>query len=184
MTWYPLQCFFNISSVTVRRWVEDFEENLGKFSESKKGKFEKRWILNQEDLKNKAVDFLKHFPNPKPGENNEQLRDITVEDFQTFLNDDLLPNSGLDLKQTHALSIPISWDTARLWMHGLGFGFSDVKKDIYHDGHDREDVVQHRVGLIDKYFEWADFLNKFVVMIIGAITLFTPRKLMPKDFLL
>ena len=84
------------------------------------------------------------------------MRDITLEDFQTFLNDDLLRNSGLDLKQTYGLSIPISWDTARLWMHGLGFGFSDVKKDMYYDGHDREDVVQHRVGLIARYFEWAD----------------------------
>ena len=36
---------FNISSVTVTRWVQDFEGNLGKFNESKKGKFELKQLL-------------------------------------------------------------------------------------------------------------------------------------------
>ena len=63
----------------------------------------------------------------------------------------------LVVKQTYGLSIPICWDTARLWMHGLGFGFSDVQKDNY-DSHHREDVIPlpYRAGLKNRYFDWAD----------------------------
>ena len=53
---------FPISSITIKRWVLDFEKNDGQFSESKQGKFERRWILNQEDLKNKAIQFIQDFP--------------------------------------------------------------------------------------------------------------------------
>ena len=41
-------------------------------------------------------------------------------------------------------------------MQSLGFSFSDFKKDIYYDGHDREDNVQHRINLIGRYFDWQD----------------------------
>ena len=111
-------------------------------------------------MKNKAIDFIKNLSKPdQPMDKSPDVPDpcdIIVAEFQTFLNEDLLLNSNLDLKQTYGISIPISWDTARLWMHTLGFGFSDVKKDIYYDGHDRPDVVIHRNGLIGRYFEWAD----------------------------
>ena len=118
-----------LSTQTLRKWISDFETNGGKFSECRRGKFERRWILNQEDLKNRACNFIRDFP-------SDNGRYIVIEDFQMFLNNDLLPNSGLDLKQTYGLSIPISCETARVWMHSLGFTFSDVKKDIYYDGHD------------------------------------------------
>ena len=52
-----------LSSHTLTRWVLDFEKNEGRFSESKRGKFERKWILNEEDLKNKAIVFIKNFSN-------------------------------------------------------------------------------------------------------------------------
>ena len=81
---------------------------------------------------------------------------MITEDFQIFLNEDLLLNSGLDLKQTYGLTLPISYETARVWMQSLGFSFSDFKKGIYNDGHDHEDNVQHRINLIGRSFDWQD----------------------------
>ena len=34
--------------------------------------------------------------------------------------------------------------TARLWQHELGFEVLDKKKGVYIDGHERDDVIQHR----------------------------------------
>ena len=50
-------------------------------------------------------------------------------------------------------------ETARIWMQSLGVTFSEVRKDIYYDGHEREDNVQHQNGLILRFFEWEDFEN-------------------------
>ena len=36
---------------------------------------------------------------------------------------------------------PVSIETARVWMHRLGFVWNTYKKDLYFDGHDRPDVV-------------------------------------------
>ena len=34
--------------------------------------------------------------------------------------------------------------TARRWLHKMGFGWTEVRKDVYVDGHEREDVVAYR----------------------------------------
>ena len=39
----------------------------------------------------------------------------------------------------------VSENTARKWMHLLGFHQSTHKKGFYVDGHERVDVVQHRI---------------------------------------
>ena len=38
----------------------------------------------------------------------------------------------------------IGVETARKWLHELGFEVLDKKKGVYLDGHEREDVVKHR----------------------------------------
>jgi hypothetical protein len=48
---------FSIHFKTIQRWVADFEEKDGKLRESMKGKHERTWILNETDLKNKAINF-------------------------------------------------------------------------------------------------------------------------------
>ena len=108
---------------------------------------------------------------------------MITEDFQFFLNEDLLLNSGLDLKQTYGLTLPISYETARVWMQSLGFSFSDFKKGIYNDGHDHEDNVQHRINLIDCYLEWQDVSKEFLVIPVAQTILCTLTEQMPNDCL-
>src|SRR5437868_10837524 len=38
----------------------------------------------------------------------------------------------------------ISRETARKWLHQLGWDYKDHSKNIYFDGHERDDVVAYR----------------------------------------
>ena len=59
--------------------------------------------------------------------------------FCRWVNESLLPNSILDPGYPRTVSV----ETARKWLHELGFEVLDKKKGIYIDDHEREDVVQH-----------------------------------------
>ena len=51
--------------------------------------------------------------------------------------------------------------TARCWLKKMGFSFGEVKKDVYVDGHEREDVVKYR----NEEFlpAWKEFSRRMVV---------------------
>ena len=72
------------------------------------------------------------------------------------MNGELFPNSNLDLKAIYGLEIPISWETARVWMHALGFHYKAHSKNVYVDGHNRPDVLKWKEGYLFRQFEWAD----------------------------
>jgi len=40
--------------------------------------------------------------------------------------------------------------TARRWLARLGFHWTDVRKGVYIDGHERPDVVQERVRFLEE----------------------------------
>lgn len=50
--------------------------------------------------------------------------------------------------------------TARRWLRKLGFSFSEVKKDVYVDGHERPDVVEYRNDFLQR---WATLKKKFAI---------------------
>lgn len=62
------------------------------------------------------------------------------------VNDHILPSLGLDNGGQKILE-----DTACRWLAKLGYELKEVKKGIYVDGHEREDVVAY----------WKEFLIKF-----------------------
>ena len=45
-------------------------------------------------------------------------------------------------------SVNVSNETARRWLHYLGFNMNDHHKGVFFDGHDREDVVEYRNTLL------------------------------------
>ena len=47
-----------------------------------------------------------------------------------------------------SFSVNISNETARRWLHYLGFNMNDHHKGVFFDGHDREDVVAYRNDLL------------------------------------
>ena len=51
---------------------------------------------------------------------------------------------GIETKKT------ISVETARIWLHNLGWDYKDHSKNIYFDGHERDDVVTYRNQFINQ----------------------------------
>jgi hypothetical protein len=50
--------------------------------------------------------------------------------------------------------------TARRWLNKMGFIFGSSRKDIYLDGHEREDVVKYRNEIFLK--SWQELSSQFV----------------------
>ena len=60
------------------------------------------------------------------------------------MNEELLPNETLEPGFPRRISV----ETARQWMHRLGFEVVWKKKGTYVDGHERPDVVEYRTKFL------------------------------------
>ena len=65
---------------------------------------------------------------------------MTVINFCKWANKSLLPNSTIGPGFPRKIAI----ETARKWLHELGFEVLTARKGIFIDGHEREDVVTYR----------------------------------------
>ena len=90
-------------------------------------------LIHDEDFQQSARAFVRSNANKK-GEPN-----LTVHDFASWV------------RSTY--SIDICDETARLWLHNLGFSQQHHHKGVYFDGHEREDVVAYRKQFLDKLAE-------------------------------
>ena len=45
--------------------------------------------------------------------------------------------------------VEVCEETARLWLHRMGFSYRQFSKGVYFDGHERDDVVEHRKEYLD-----------------------------------
>lgn len=72
---------------------------------------------------------------------------MTTMDFCKWINKCLLPNSTLEPGFPRKVSI----ETARKWLHKLGFEVLTPKKGIFIDGHEHPDVVTHRKEFYERW---------------------------------
>jgi len=81
----------------------------------------------------------------------QNLGTITPLELCRHINEVILP--ALDLAEKNA---SISDRTAISWLKKLGYTCKDVKKGIYHDGHERPDVVEARKKFLEQIalYEW------------------------------
>ena len=123
------------SDRTVRQWRSDLVNNDGIMPCTKQGKYIRTGVLWQnEELNKKASDYVRANQNIKGKPN------MTVTEFCKWINNDLLPNSTLEPGYPRNISL----ETARRWLHQLGFQFITPRKGIFVDGHERDDVVEYR----------------------------------------
>ena len=80
---------------------------------------------------------------------------MTAGSFSRWVNEDLLPNETLPPGYPRQVSV----ETARKWLHHLGFEILDHKKGTYCDGHERSDVVEYREKFLRK-MAGLGFLNR------------------------
>lgn len=87
-------------------------------------------LWTNEDLNKKATRYIREHADIK-GQPN-----LTIGKFCQWVNDDL-PNETLE----PGFPRKIAMETARKWMHELGFEVVLKKKGTFVDGHERDDVV-------------------------------------------
>uniref|UniRef100_A0A1X7V209 Uncharacterized protein n=1 Tax=Amphimedon queenslandica TaxID=400682 RepID=A0A1X7V209_AMPQE len=125
---------FDVNEKTVRNWRSEFYANKGSFHESKQGKHKRPFVLDDEECRSKASQWVRSNACVKGKPNKTALK------FCHWVNTDLLPNADLP----PSLPQSIKERTAVKWLHELGFRSQRHKKGIYIDGHERKDVVEYR----------------------------------------
>ena len=73
-------------------------------------------------------------------------QNITTLDLCMWINKSLLPNSTMESGYPRKVSV----ETARKWLHELGFEILTAKKGIFIDDHERDDVIACRNEFICK----------------------------------
>ena len=119
---------------TVRKYRNDFFNNKGYLSEFRQGKYDRHCIYRDEDLNQKAREWVRENAFKKGAPN------MTAMAFCEYTNNHLLPSSHLPPFFPRSVSLR----TAIRWLRHLGFKPKSHKKGVYIDGHEREDVVKHR----------------------------------------
>jgi hypothetical protein len=79
----------------------------------------------------------------------QNLGTITPKLLCRHVNNAILP--ALDLTQKNA---SISERTAINWLKKLGYSCKDVKKGVYHDGHERPDVIEARKKYLEQIAQY------------------------------
>ena len=119
---------------TVRTWRMQFYKNVGSFPLSSKGKYVRPSVLDEEDIKERAIAWLRHNMYSKKTQ-------VTAHSFMKFINEDLLPSYS-DLPENAPTQISLR--SAYRWLHKIGFGYQEYKQGTFVDGHERSDVVKYR----------------------------------------
>ena len=74
---------------------------------------------------------------------------LTKHTFCRWVNEELLPNAVLEPGFPRHVSV----ETARKWLHEMGFEVLSADKGMCFDGHEREDVVKERGAFLTKLHE-------------------------------
>ena len=132
------------SERTIRQWKANFIENGYEVPESKQGRYQRSGILwSSEELNRKATKHVHENANVR-GQPN-----LTASIFCQWVNESLLPNSNLEPGFPRRISV----ETARQWLHHLGFETLSPSKGMYFDGHERDDVIAYRKTFLREMVE-------------------------------
>ena len=125
---------------TIQYWARHFELT-GNLPLSFQGMHQKtKSLKHDEDFMAKCADWLKlQSPNQR-----------TPQRFQKHLNENVLP------LLTGAINTNVSENTARRWMHHVGYVYGLWKKGVYIDGHERDDVKAYRKSFCDMFLGYSD----------------------------
>ena len=141
-----------LTARALHNWLHDYVTNGGRLQPSLRGRHRKtESYLSDQDIKEAAVLWLRSniLASRKKSDTTTPL---TVEHFCEHVNDVILKDIIADPASNRK---KIGLETAREWMHLLGFSHCQHRKGIYVDGHERSDVVIDRMekGVILKVLD-------------------------------
>jgi hypothetical protein len=99
----------------------------------------------------KLVQFLHEYIQ----ENCPDIRDFcgSPEDVQDVI--------CLGRKKPRRKRAVISSRTARRWLNQLGFSWRDIRKGVFFDGHERDDVVEYRRKFLEDVYDMLPYMVEF-----------------------
>jgi hypothetical protein len=89
---------------------------------------------------------------------SQSLGIITTKAFCREVNEVIVPSFGFSGKDA-----TISERTARNWLHKLGYSCMEVRKGLYHDGHERPDVVKARTKFLQEMAKYERSVSMITV---------------------
>lgn len=95
-------------------------------------------MLWSSELLNKVIKYVCENANVKGRPN------LTSHTFCLWVNDELLPNEILEPGYPQKISV----ETARKWLHEMGFTPLSSSKGLFFDGHECDDDVQERKSFL------------------------------------
>ena len=117
----------------LRLWTNEFVKS-GTLHKSQ-GKHRKVIPLIEDgDLRQKCLTFLRC----------QKVEQLNASVFVKQLQEVIFP-------EVFGFSATITEKTARNWLKDLGFEYTKITKGCYVDGHEREDVVAHRLQFLKRY---------------------------------
>ena len=103
---------------TIREWRATFIANKGSFPDTLQGRYQRTGVLwHNEELNKLASRYVRENRVVKGKPN------LNLQSFTAWVNTVLLPNHALD----PGFPRKISCETARKWLHELGFSVTDAK---------------------------------------------------------
>ena len=116
---------------------DDGPTRPGAFRNPTIGTYERRFLLNEQDLKMKFKKWMR-----------KNLRKLSVDLVWEYLNTTLLKAIDEASLASHAISLPISKHASWKWMKKCQVTRCDTQKTYYNDQHQKADVIDHRNNYI------------------------------------
>ncbi|RQM19376.1 hypothetical protein B5M09_013890, partial [Aphanomyces astaci] len=142
---------------TIQFWARHFETS-GALPVFLRGKHQKtESLMHDEDFMAKCAEWLHaQLPNQR-----------SPQRFQRHLNMEVIP------LLTGALEANLSESTARRWMQHIGYRYGLWKKNVYTDGHEREDVTAYRERFCKLFLSLAERMKFYSGEDMATVDLLT-----------
>ena len=133
---------------------DDGPQRPGEFRHPTLGTYERRFLLNEEDLKIKFKKWMRL-----------NLRQLTKKLAWEYLKTKLLKEVDEETLSPHNISLPISCSTALRWMKKCKSGRCNTNKTYYNDQHQKGDVIKSRVQYIETLERLQKRMHVWVVLL-------------------
>jgi len=122
----------------IRNWAKEFleTEKLAHHQQGAHAKIDA--LIDDEDFSQKCIEWLRE----------QQVEKRDPLSLKKWIEEELFPKmTGSTKRET------ISETTCRTYMMEWGFSYSAYSKDVYYDGHEREDVIEYRKGWVNRMLD-------------------------------
>jgi len=124
----------------IREWAEEYLET-GNLEIHNQGRHQKFSILGQEDISDTCKEWLRSQKSESRGPKS----------LKKFVEEEILDGQG-----------QISEETCRKYLWKWGFRLKAHTKEVYFDGHEREDVQENRKDWVERMLEYEKKMSQFV----------------------